>query len=158
MTIYIGADHRGFELKGKLKTFLQESGYQIVDVGNAVYDKDDDYPDFGSAVASSVSAEYETARGIIICGSGVGVCVVANKFPRVRAAIAFSSDQAFDSRNDDDANIICLAANYVDADAARRIVATWLGTPFSDEARHRRRLDKISALEIHLRGEDKSDD
>lgn len=150
MVIYIGADHRGFQLKETLKVFLQESGYEIFDVGNDKYDKDDDYPDYAAEIGRRVSKEYETSKGILICGSGVGVCVVANKFPKIRAGIAMSADQAFDARNDDDVNVLCLSATYLDEATTKKIVATWLGTPFSNEERHRRRIDKIRQFEMWL--------
>ncbi len=150
MVIYIGADHRGFALKEDIKQFIQGLGYQVYDLGNAEMDPADDYPDFASAVAGKVSNDYENARGIVICGSGVGVDIVANKFPRVRASLVMTPDQAFDARNDDDANVLALPANYVRPDDVKRIVTTWLGTPFANEERHRRRRDKISKLEIEI--------
>lgn len=150
MVIYIGADHRGFELKEHLKNFLKAKGYQVVDLGAAFYDKDDDYPDFAAAVARKVSLDYENARGILICASGVGVNVVANKFMKVRAALVGSADQAFDSRNDDDSNVLCLGANYLELDEAKNIVTVWLETPFAEEERFRRRLNKISQLELKV--------
>ncbi len=151
MVIYIGADHRGFELKEHLKNFLKAKGYQVVDAGAGSYDKDDDYPDFASAVARKVSLDYENARGILICASGVGVDVVANKFRNVRSALVMTPDQAFDSRNDDDANVLSLAAEYVKPGEAEKIVTVWIETPFaSDEERFKRRLDKISRLELKV--------
>ena len=84
MIIYLGADHKGFKLKEYLKNSLKEKGYEIVDLGNDSYDENDDYPDFASAVAQRVSVDYEQSRGILSCGSGVGVDVVANKFKNVR--------------------------------------------------------------------------
>ncbi|MDP2703668.1 MAG: RpiB/LacA/LacB family sugar-phosphate isomerase [bacterium] len=150
MVIYIGADHKGFELKAELKEFIQGLGYQVFDMGAETLDEGDDYPGFAAAVAEKVSNEYENARGIVICGSGVGVDIVANKFPRVRSSLVSTSDQAFDARNDDDANVLALGANYVRSDDVKRILTTWLGTPFSGEERHRRRRDKISKIEIEL--------
>lgn len=148
MTIYIGADHRGFELKEHLKRFLVGKGYQVVDVGADHYDKDDDYPDFAARVGKNVSDEYETAMGVLICGSGVGVDVVANKFPRVRSALAGMPDQAFDARNDDNANVLSLASNYISPEEAEKIISTWLATPFADDERFRRRIKKIENLEL----------
>lgn len=150
MVIYIGADHRGFELKKQIKNDLQLAGYSVVDLGNGVYDEDDDYTDFAEKVASKISLESETSRGIVICGSGVGADVTANKFKNVRCALVGNSDQAFDSRNDDNSNILALGANYLDIDDAKKIIVTWLETPFSGEERHKRRLDKISELEVKL--------
>ncbi len=150
MIIYIGADHRGFELKKELTSFVQNAGYTVTDVGDYEYDEEDDYPDFARAVAEKVSRDSEGSRGIIICGSGIGVTVVANKFRNVRAALVSSPDQAFDSRNDDAANVLTLAANYTRSDVAKQIVATWLETPVSTEPRYERRLKKIITLEDDL--------
>lgn len=150
MVIYIGADHRGFELKAELKEFIQGLGYQVFDLGAERLDENDDYPDFAAAVAEKVSREYENARGIVICASGVGVDIVANKFPRVRCSLVSTSDQAFDARNDDDANVLALGADMVSSKNVKQILTTWLGTPFSGEERHRRRRDKISKIEIEL--------
>lgn len=150
MIIYIGADHRGFELKGQIKNDLKLAGYTVTDVGAEVYDKDDDYPDFAVKVAERISLESETARGILICGSGVGVDVVANKFKNVRCALASNPDQAFDSRHDDNSNILSLGANYLDHEAAKKIVVTWLETPFGGDERFKRRLDKIASLEVKM--------
>lgn len=148
MIIYIGADHRGFKLKEFLKRNLEESGYEVVDLGNNQYDENDDYVDFAAAVAFKVSLDYENSRGILICGSGVGMDIVANKFINVRSVLAFLPDQAFDSRNDDDTNILCLPADFISNDQALKIVYTWLQTPFSDEDRFIRRLEKILKLEL----------
>ncbi|MGC9603125.1 MAG: RpiB/LacA/LacB family sugar-phosphate isomerase [Minisyncoccia bacterium] len=147
MLIYIGADHRGFELKDKLKNFLKLRGYTVVDLGDEKHDENDDYPLFAIRVAKQVSQEFETAKGILICGSGVGVSVVANKFMHIRAALASSPDQAYDSRNEDDTNILALGANYLDEEAAKKIVLTWLETPYAGEERLQRRLEEISRLE-----------
>ncbi len=152
MVIYLGADHRGFALKEVLKESLRMAGYSVTDLGSAVLDAEDDYPDIAEKLARRVSVESETARGILLCGSGVGVSVVANKFPNIRCALVGSPDQAFDSRNDDDANILALGANYLDENLAKKIVVTWLATPFSGDPKHKRRIDKISALEVKLFG------
>ena len=151
MTIYIGADHRGFALKEHLEQFLTAKGYQVADIGNDHYDEADDYPDFAAKVAKNISEEYETARGILICGSGVGVDVVANKFPRVRSALAMTPDQAYDARNDDNANVLSLASNYTSPEAAEKIVSAWLATPFAGDERYRRRIKKIDDIELEMR-------
>ena len=147
MTIYLGADHNGFKLKQYLVNFLKGRGYVVFDLGNTVEDPNDDYPDFAAAVAAKVSREYENSRGIIICGSGVGVDVVANKFPRIRSALVTDANQAFDARNDDDTNILALPANYLQLEDAQKIVFIWLETPFSGEEKHERRIDKINQIE-----------
>jgi ribose 5-phosphate isomerase B len=147
MIIYIGADHRGFELKEHLKKFLKDKGYQVTDLGASAYQEEDDYPDYAEAVARKVSTNYENSRGVLVCGSGVGVDVVANKFRNVRSVLAATSDQAFDSRNDDDANILSLGANYLKPEEAEKVVLTWITTPFAREERFKRRLEKIRKLE-----------
>lgn len=157
MIIYIGADHRGFELKENLKKFLENKGYELEDMGASRYDEADDYPDFAEAVAKKVSLNYENARGILICASGVGVDVVANKFRNIRSSLVLNSNQAYDSRNDDDANILSLPAEYVKPEEAKQIVTTWLETPFAGEERFRRRLEKVRQLEeknLHPTSED----
>jgi ribose 5-phosphate isomerase B len=150
MVIYIGADHKGFDLKEIIKKDLTNAGYMVNDVGNFKKDELDDYVDFASAVALKVSLEFETSKGILFCGSGVGVSVVANKFRNVRCGLIFDSNQAFDAKNDDDINILAIPADYVDENTAKKIVVTWLQTPFSKEERHQRRLDKISFLELKM--------
>lgn len=148
MVIYIGADHRGFKLKEYIKQVLASEGYEVVDVGNTQYDEADDYPDFAAAVAKKVSGDYENGRGILVCGSGGGMVIVANKFMKVHAVIGFLPDQVFDSRNDDDTNVLVLAADFLKNEEAVKIVQTWIQTPFSGEERFRRRLDKISQIEL----------
>ena len=147
MLIYIGSDHRGFKLKNSLKTFLQKEGYVVIDVGAKKYDKNDDYPDFAAKVAREISRKPKTSRGIVLCGSGEGVEIVANKFKNVRAALVSNQKQAFASRNDDDTNVLALAADFLTEAQAKKIVEIWLTTPFSGEERHKRRLRKIADLD-----------
>jgi len=149
MLIYIGADHKGFKLKESLKIYLKESGYEIIDIGNSQYDENDDYPDFAALVARKVSMDSENSRGILICGSGVGVDVAANKFVNVRSALAMNADQAMASRNDDDTNVLSLAADFLSEDEARKILSVWLQTPFSGEEKHKRRIKIIEKIEIN---------
>lgn len=147
MVIYIAADHRGFNLKESLKTFLKEMGYTVADLGNSVLDPNDDYPDFAAKLAQEVSVDTENRRGVLICGSGVGVDVVANKFKNIRSGLITSSDQAYLSRNDDDANVLSLAADINDDASAKKILSVWLQTPFSGEEKHKRRIQKIKDIE-----------
>lgn len=151
MIIYIGADHRGFKLKESLKNMLKESGYVVSDMGNEKYDETDDYPDFAGAVAKKISDTVLTdpngARGIVICGSGVGVDVVANKFRGVRSVLALSPDHALASRVDDDTNVLSIAADYIDERTAKQILVAWMQANFSKEDRHKRRLAKIKQVE-----------
>jgi len=151
MVIYIGADHRGFQLKEALKEYLKELGYAVSDVGDSKFDENDDYTDFASAVAEKVSADWSGSRGILICGSGVGVDVTANKYDRVRSVLAFSPDQASASRSDDDTNVLSLPADFVDLEVSKKIIGVWLQTPFRGGERYQRRLDKIKSLEQKLK-------
>jgi len=148
MVIYFGADHKGFNLKDRLKKFLNDQGYEVVDVGNDHYDEADDYPDFAAEVGRKVSLDNEKARGILICGSGAGMDVTVNKFPRVRSVLAISSDQVYDSRRDDDVNVLTLAANFVSDADAEKIVKIFIETDFSKEERHKRRLEKVVNIEM----------
>ncbi len=125
---------------------MKEGGYEVIDKGDAQYVEDDDYPDFAKEVAKEVDADPEARRGILICGSGVGVDIVANKFPRVRSALVSSNDQAFAARHDDDANILSLAADFTTEENAQKLVKVFLATPFSGEEKHKRRIQKISEL------------
>ena len=147
MLIYIGADHRGFQLKEALKKFLKDQGYELIDVGNDHYDEQDDYPDFAKLAARSVNQDPFNRRGVLICGSGVGVDIVANKFDGVRSALAFNADQAYLSRYDDDVNVLSLAADFLDEETAKQILKTWLATAFSNKEHHKRRLNKIREIE-----------
>jgi ribose 5-phosphate isomerase B len=149
MVIYIGADHRGFAHKKSIKEYLAGLGYTVVDMGNENYDELDDYPDFAEKVAEKIS--IGGGRGILICGSGAGVDIVANKFPGVRSALVFNTEQAIDVRADDDANILSLAADYTTKEDAKKIISLWLSTDFSGEEKYKRRLKKIEQLEIDLK-------
>ena len=146
MLIYIGADHRGFKLKELLKRYLIEKRYRVLDLGNRVYDSRDDYPDFASRVAKKVSQNPKNSQGILICGSGVGMDVAANRFKNVRSALVGNAAQAMASRNDDDANVLTLASDFITLAAAKRIVLTWLATPFGNLPRYKRRLKKIAQM------------
>ncbi|MCL4406278.1 MAG: RpiB/LacA/LacB family sugar-phosphate isomerase [Patescibacteria group bacterium] len=150
MVIYIGADHRGFNLKESLKVFLKDLGYTVVDEGNAVLDPNDDYPDFAAKLSKEAAIDPDNRRGILVCGSGVGVDVVANKFKNIRSALITSPDQAYMSRNDDDTNVLSLAADITDDQTSKKIVSVWLQTPFSGEEKHRRRIQKIKDIESSL--------
>jgi ribose 5-phosphate isomerase B len=147
MIIYIGADHRGFYLKETLKQALKTDGYEVMDLGNAESDGNDDYPDFAGAVAEKVAGTDDQVRGIVICGSGIGVDVVANKFNGVRSALAISAEQIRAGRQDDDVNVLSLAADFIKPEDALNVVKIFLSTPFKKEDRYSRRLGKIAELE-----------
>jgi ribose 5-phosphate isomerase B len=147
MVIYIGADHNGFNLKESLKDFIRSKGYEVADLGAASYDETDDYPKFAAAVAKQVSLNPGSSRGILICKSGVGVDIVANKFRRVRSALGAAPDQVFDARHDDDVNVLSLASGFLTDADAQKIVELFIETPFAHEERFVRRIDEISAIE-----------
>ena len=144
--IYIGSDHAGWELKEEVKAFLEKEGYTTTDMGNDNLVEDDDYPDFGYAVAKRVMTD-DNARGIVLCGNAQGVCIVANKVRGVRAATGFNKDVAVTSRTDDNSNVICLPGRHLEPKDAMEIVKHWLETPFSGEERHARRLKKLEEIE-----------
>jgi ribose 5-phosphate isomerase B len=144
MQIGLACDHGGFELKEELKAFLKSRGVEPVDMG-AFSEDSVDYPDFGVLVAEKVS-RGELQKGILICGTGIGMSIVANKFPRIRAALANDLYSSRCSREHNDANILIIGGRIVGKELAREIVKVWLETPFSG-GRHKRRLEKIEALE-----------
>lgn len=141
--IYLGADHRGFRLKEEIKKFLAEKNYQFEDMGNFAYDPNDDYTDFAKLVAKKVSEKPEENKGILICGSGVGVDIVANKFKGVRSALADDVQTAKQSREHDDTNVLSLPADEVNFEIAKQIITVWLETPFSNGEKYKRRIGKI---------------
>ena len=145
--IYFGADHRGYKLKESLKNYLKELNFKFEDLGAPEIIFDDDYPDYAILVAQKVSQNPKENRGILICGSGVGVDIVANKFKDVRSALLFDAQQARISRNDDDTNILSLSADFISEDLAKEILRIWLETPFSYLERHVKRLAKIKDTE-----------
>lgn len=147
MTIYIAADHRGAYLKETLKTSLKKDGYEVVDLGNPESDPNDDYPNFAGAVAEKVAGTEGEVRGIVICGSGFGVDIVANKFSGVRSALAMSADHIRAGRHDDDVNVLSLAADFIQPEQAIEIVNVFLSTPFGNEERYSRRLGEIKEIE-----------
>ena len=146
MIVGIAADHGGFELKAQLAMVLKAAGYNIVDFGAQKLVKEDDYPDFVVPLAKAV-AKGEVNRGVAICGSGVGACVVANKVPGVRACLIHEKFSAHQGVEDDDMNIICLGGRVVDHALAWELVKTFLQAKFSGAERFQRRLAKVAALE-----------
>jgi ribose 5-phosphate isomerase B len=145
--LYIGADHRGFELKEKLKEWLKDHGHSVEDLGAHKLEPEDDYPDFAEAVARKVSEDPDSNRGILLCGSGHGMDIVANKFKEIRAALCFNTAVAKQSREHEDANVLILAADWVAPNEAREVVKIFLETKFSGEERNERRIQKITEIE-----------
>lgn len=144
--LYIGSDHGGFALKEKLKNFLKKQRISFQDVGAHAYNPDDDYPKYAEKTAREV-VKNNSNLGILLCRSGQGVCMAANKISGVKAALCWNIKSAKHSRNDDNANILCLPADFLTFKEARAIVKKWLATRFSKEPRHTRRIMQIRTLE-----------
>jgi ribose 5-phosphate isomerase B len=144
MEISIGCDHAGFDLKEKVKRLLEETSHEVSDEG-AFSEESVDYPDFAARVARAVS-EGTVEKGILICGTGIGMSIVANKFEGVRAALCHNLKTAQMSRLHNDSNVLALGSRVLEPEVALNIVREWLQTDF-DGGRHQRRLDKIKGLE-----------
>ena len=142
--VFIGSDHRGFNLKNKIVENLREEGWNVIDVSNK-YNPNDDYPDVAIDLGEKIITN--NGLGVLICGSGAGVCVGANKVKGVRAALAFNSRQARKMKEDDDINVICLSADFVSEDNNLEIVKEFLNAIFMTEERFIRRVNKIKKYE-----------
>lgn len=147
--VFIGADHGGFELKEKIKTHLTERGYQVEDCGAFSLNLEDDYPPFAFAVAEKV-AHDPFARGVLLCRSGVGMTMAANKVVGARAATLHTSEEAAHARSHDDINIAALPADFLQEEQLFEVLGIFLVTPFSDHERHTRRLQQIAEFEQRL--------
>jgi RpiB/LacA/LacB family sugar-phosphate isomerase len=145
MRIAIGADHAGFELKNVLAAYLRHGGHEVIDAGTTSADPVD-YPDFAEAV-SKVLLDGAAERGVLICGSGVGASVSANKVPGIRAGLCHDTYSARQGVEHDDMNILVLGARVIGIELARELVNNFLAAKFNGEERHRRRIEKIKALE-----------
>lgn len=144
--VAVAADHAGFELKCLLQKSLEEKGYDLLDVGAHTYDAADDYPDFAERVAEAFRREG-IRRAVVVCGSGVGVCVALNKFAGIRAAVCHDTYSARQGVEHDDMNVLCLGSRIVGAALARSLVESFLSAQFSSDERHVRRLQKVLAIE-----------
>jgi RpiB/LacA/LacB family sugar-phosphate isomerase len=147
--LYIGSDHRGFDLKEELKKRLKIEGIEFEDVGNTEYDPHDDYVDFAKLVGEKVSANKDH-KGVLICGSGVGVDMVANKIKGVRSSLVYDKKRAAQSREHEDANVVSIPADVLVPEQAMEIITTFINTEFTGEERHLRRLKKMSELENQM--------
>lgn len=148
--IYIGADHRGFELKEQLKTWLVGAGFEVEDVGNYILDPDDDYVDPAIKVGEMIHGSNGSDVGVLLCGSGHGVEMVANRFLRVRAIIAFNDEVTTQAREHEDANVIVLPSNWVDYDQAVNRIRLFLETEPSQNDRHVRRRVRMDNMRVNL--------
>jgi ribose 5-phosphate isomerase B len=147
MKIYIGADHNGFEMKRAITEELTRAGYSVVDEGGESPKPDDDFPQFAARVVASLKASDDPqAFGILICGSGQGMCMAANRYKGIRASLVWSVAEGHASRNDDDSNILCLPARYMSIADAVRITEAWLTTPFAGAPRFKRRIKELDQL------------
>lgn len=147
MQIYLGGDHNGFELKRRLTDYLRRNGYDVSDAGDTVLDPNDDYPQFAAKVVMAMRTSQDPEpRGILICGSGQGICIAANRFKGIRAAVCDDAEAARAGRNDDDTNVLCLPARMINEDQAETIVKTWLETGFAGAARFKRRIAELDEL------------
>jgi len=148
VNIAFACDHAGITYKNKIIGFIETLGHKVVDFG--CYGTEScDYPDFGMAAAQAVS-QGKCERGVLICGTGVGMSIVANKFPGVRAAVCWSDTVAGLAAEHNHANILCLPARFASAEQLALWIETWLKTPFSTEKRHKQRINKITELEKKL--------
>jgi ribose 5-phosphate isomerase B len=146
MRVAVGADHGGFPLKKDVLELLRGAGHEPVDVGAHTLDPADDYPDFSRAVAEAI-LQGRAERGIVICGSGVGASIVANKFKGIRAGLCHDTYSAHQAVEHDDMNVLCLGARVVGPALAAELVRTFVGAKFSGEERHVRRLAKLRSFE-----------
>ena len=146
LRIVLGADHGGFPLKTELVLWLRWQGYEVLDLGASSLEPADDYPDFAEAVARAVVSD-EAERGILICGSGVGASIAANKVPGVRSCLCHDTYSAHQGVEHDDMNLLCLGARVVGIELAKDLVEAFLNARFTGEERHRRRLEKVVAIE-----------
>jgi ribose 5-phosphate isomerase B len=143
MAIFIGADHRGFELKNKLIEYLQEKNIRIIDMGNFEFDPQDDYPDFSKKVSEAVAKNPDDSVGILICGSGVGVSIAANRLQGVRCVLGFDEGQIKHARENDHVNVLSLPSDYVDFEKAKAMIDIFLSSEPKMEEKYLRRVRKI---------------
>lgn len=147
MKIYVGADHNGFALSRSLIDYLRRAGYDVHDDGGEQLNPDDDFPVFAAKVVHDMlSSEDNDVRGILICGSGQGMCMAANRFRGIRALLGYDRESIKSARNDDDANVLCLPAKTLEKDSVNMLVETFLNTPFSHIGRFQRRIKELDEL------------
>jgi|TARA_B100001013_G_scaffold239529_1_gene147698 ribose 5-phosphate isomerase B len=146
MRISVAADHNGYELKNEISEILKRDGHDVIDIGPHSLDPLDDYPDFAKPLAKSVSSG-ETDRGIMVCGSGVGASVAANKVKGVRAAVCHDIYSAHQGVEHDNMNILCLGSRIVGTEVVRELVSAFISAEYTNEERHARRLNKVIEME-----------
>lgn len=147
MKIFIGADHNGYDLKKQVTNYLRKRGIDVIDEGDTERDPEDDFPVFAQRVVVDMQgSQDEEPRGILICGSGQGMMIAANRFKGVRAGLGWSIEAARSIRNDEDANILALPAEVLNGDKWKQVVDTWLDTPFAGAPRYKRRNRQLDEL------------
>ncbi len=146
MKVAIGADHAGYELKNEMAKFIRGLGYEVTDLGAHQFDASDDYPDLAAPVAREVQAS-KADKGIVICGSGVGASIVANKFKGVRAAMCHDTYSAAQGVEHDDMNVLCMGSRVIGIALAQEIIKAFLKAKLDTHPRFRRRLEKLLAIE-----------
>ena len=150
MKIYLGSDHNGFHLKQEVFSYLVKHGYDVEDIGDETPDPNDDFPEFAQSVALKViGSEEKDPRGILICGSGQGMAMAANRFRGIRASVVWDVHEAKMTRNDNDSNVLCLPGRSIRTEDAewQGIIETWLNTPFLDAVRFKRRNAQLDELQ-----------
>lgn len=146
MKIVVGSDHAGFELKEQVAAFVRELGHEVIDVGTDNGTDAVDYPDYAESVCKAIM-NHQAERGILICGSGVGASVAANKLPGISAGLCHDTYAAHQGVEHDDMNVLVMGGRIIGPELARELVKAYLSAHFTNEARHRRRLEKTRALE-----------
>lgn len=147
MKIFLGADHNGYELKEKIERYLSGLGHDVVDEGDERLDPEDDFTVFAARVVNAMKAEGGDSKGILVCGSGQGMMIAANRFSGIRAGLGWSEEAARSIRNDEDSNVLALPAEILtDRDTWQDIVSTWLNTPFAGAERYKRRNRQLDEL------------
>lgn len=145
MHIYCAGDHRGYDLSKKIYTYLVSNGYEATLVGPTENNPDDDYPDVTTTVIDAMNHDID-ARGIILCGSGVGVSIAANRFSHIRCVLGHSAEQVRAARTDDDCNVLALGADFTPQQQAFELISVFLNTKFNEVERYKRRISKLSQL------------
>lgn len=146
MKVYLATDHAGFKLKEEIKEYLLSKNYEVVDEGAFEFDPNDDYPDFIAKAAKEVSEDVN-AKAVIFGKSGAGEAIVANKFKNVRAILGFSNENVKLSREHNDANVLSFGSEFIDLEKTKELTDIFLNTPFSNEEKHKRRIEEIKKIE-----------
>ena len=149
MRVVIASDHAGFELKETLRPYIERLGHEVLDAGPVSFQRGDDYPDFAEALGMAVK-NHQADRGVLMCGSGVGASVVANKITGIRAAVCHDTYSAHQGVEHDDMNVLVMGARVVGVELARELIRSFLLASFSGEERHVRRLAKVRAIEARF--------